>query len=63
MRKAVLETIRQLEIMELEDKGDAVVLNDAISLLNGYMRILIVLSQFRITLTTFIGHYPELFGE
>jgi len=47
----------------MEDKADAVVLNDAIALLNGYMRILIVLSQFRITLGTFIDHYPELFGE
>ena len=38
-------------------------LNEAIAILKGYLRVLIMLSQFRITFVAFFSHYPELFGE
>lgn len=32
-------------------------------ILKGYLRILIMIGQFRVTLLAFFSHYPELFGE
>jgi len=38
-------------------------LQEAIGILKGYLRVLIMLGQFRITHLAFFSHYPELFGE
>ena len=42
--------------------ADKVIMEETIRILTGYLRILSVISQFRITLTTFFEHYPELFN-
>lgn len=38
-------------------------IDQTIKILKGYLRVLIMVGQFRITLIAFFGHYPELFGE
>lgn len=38
-------------------------LDQTIKILKGYLRVLIMIGQFRITLIAFFSHYPELFGE
>jgi len=63
-RKAIANNISSLKVIKertyvLSDKA---VIEDTIRILRGYLRILLVLSQFRITLVTFFEHYPELFN-
>jgi hypothetical protein len=38
-------------------------LGEIASILKGYLRVLIMIGQFRVTLIAFFSHYPELFGE
>jgi len=38
-------------------------LEETISILKGYLRVLIMLQQFRVAFLAFFTHYPELFGE
>ena len=38
-------------------------LEEAASILKGYLRVLIMLQQFRVAFLAFFTHYPELFGE
>lgn len=38
-------------------------LGEISGILKGYLRVLIMIGQFRVTLIAFFSHYPELFGE
>lgn len=38
-------------------------LKEISGILKGYLRVLIMIGQFRVTLLAFFSHYPELFGE
>ena len=39
------------------------VIDEVIKILKGYLRVLIMLQQFRVAFLAFFTHYPELFGE
>lgn len=39
------------------------ILTEIVGILKGYLRVLIMIGQFRVTLIAFFSHYPELFGE
>jgi hypothetical protein len=74
-RKKITELIRLLEEMTFGPQvpGSVVhtqlneqeidLINEVIAILKGYLRVLIMLSQFRVTLVALFHHYPELFGE
>lgn len=38
-------------------------INETVGILKGYLRILIMIAQFRVAFLAFFTHYPELFGE
>lgn len=38
-------------------------LKEVVGILKGYLRVLIMLQQFRVAFLAFFTHYPELFGE
>ena len=38
-------------------------INETIGILKGYLRVLIMIAQFRVAFLAFFTHYPELFGE
>jgi hypothetical protein len=38
-------------------------LTEVVKILKGYLRVLIMLQQFRVAFLAFFTHYPELFGE
>ncbi len=38
-------------------------IQEATSILKGYLRVLIMIQQFRVAFLAFFTHYPELFGE
>ncbi len=77
-RKKVVELIRLLQEWEatadapaspgstmwskLSDYEKKLLLEIA-GILKGYLRVLIMVGQFRVTLLAFFSHYPELFGE
>ena len=38
-------------------------IEEAVAILKGYLRVLIMIQQFRVAFLAFFTHYPELFGE
>ena len=38
-------------------------IEETVGILRGYLRVLIMLQQFRVAFLAFFTHYPELFGE
>lgn len=77
-RKRIVELIRMLEEMidppppmspgslitasQLNEIEQAT-LTEVVKVLKGYLRVLIMLQQFRVAFLAFFTHYPELFGE
>lgn len=74
-RKKIVEIIRMLELM-IEGPSlpgsiihtelnpiEVATLEETIGILKGYLRVLIMLQQFRVAFLAFFTHYPELFGE
>lgn len=75
-RKRIVELIRMLDEMidepnlspgtlisnNLNDHEKATLV-EVVKILKGYLRVLIMLQQFRVAFLAFFTHYPELFGE
>lgn len=77
-RKRIVELIRMLDDMidppvpmspgsiltsTVINEYEKATLIEVVKILKGYLRILIMLQQFRVAFLAFFTHYPELFGE